>query len=120
MTQHPAPATVQVACLCADWCGTCREYAQAYSALQASRPDVGFHWVDVEDDAELLGELDVENFPTVLIGVAGQPVFYGVLLPHIQTLERLVRDAAGLRPLADGAEVRALHRLLASLDQRAD
>ncbi len=118
MTQHPAPATVQVACLCADWCGTCREYAQAYSALQASRPDVGFHWVDVEDDAELLGDLDVENFPTVLIGVAGQPVFYGVLLPHIQTLERLVQDAASMRPLAENGETATLRALLAALARR--
>ena len=36
--QHPAPATVQVVRRCADWCGTCREYAQAYSALR--RPAV--------------------------------------------------------------------------------
>jgi thioredoxin 1 len=116
---HPTvPAALQVACLCADWCGTCREYAQAYAALQASRPDVSFHWLDVEDEADLLGDLDVENFPTLLIGVNGQPVFFGVLLPHIQTLERLVQDAAGLRPLAEGSETVVLRGLLQALRQR--
>ncbi len=114
MTLPPA-TTVQVVCLCADWCGTCREYAQAYAALRASRPDVSFHWIDVEDDADLLGDLDIENFPTLLIGVAGQPVFFGVLLPHIQTLERLVQDAAGLRPLPESRDSATLRALLAAL-----
>jgi thioredoxin 1 len=114
MTQPPVP-TVQVVCLCADWCGTCREYASAYAALQVSRPDVRFHWVDVEDDAELLGELDIENFPTLLIGVGGQPVFFGVLLPHIQTLERLLQDATSLRPLRESRDNATLRALLTAL-----
>lgn len=115
MSQPTTPATIQVVCLCADWCGTCREYGQAYAALQQSYPQASFHWVDVEDEADLLGDLDVENFPTLLIGVAGQPVFFGVLLPHIQTLERLVQDATSLRPLAENQDSPALHALLATL-----
>ncbi len=115
MSHFPAPAAIQVVCLCADWCGTCREYGQAYAALQQSQPQASFHWVDVEDEADLLGDLDVENFPTLLIGVAGQPVFFGVLLPHIQTLERLVQDAAGLRPLPESRDSATLRALLAAL-----
>ncbi|MEN9905736.1 MAG: hypothetical protein RLZZ555_2301 [Pseudomonadota bacterium] len=118
MTPHPVPATLQVVCLCAEWCGTCREYGQAYATLQSSRPDVSFHWCDIEEEADLLGDLDVENFPTLLIGVAGQPVFFGVLLPHIQTLERLVQDAASLRPLAESSDSATLRALLAALAQR--
>jgi len=116
-----APAlnpAVDVVCLCAAWCGTCREYADAFARLAREQPQARFHWVDVEDDADLVDELDVENFPTALIGVGGAPVFFGVLLPHIQTLERLVQDAADLRPLADNAETRALRQLLAALAQR--
>jgi len=107
-----------VVCLCAAWCGTCREYAQAFEQLRQSQPQARLHWVDVEDDADLVDELDVENFPTALIGVGGVPVFFGVLLPHIQTLERLVQDAADLRPLVDSAETAALRQLLAALAQR--
>jgi thiol-disulfide isomerase/thioredoxin len=118
MSDSTVPATLQVACLCAEWCGTCREYGQAYAALQASYPEASFHWLDVEDEADLLGDLDVENFPTLLIGVAGQPVFFGVLLPHIQTLERLVQDAPGLRPLSESADSATLRALLAGLAQR--
>lgn len=113
----PSPA-IDVVCLCAAWCGTCREYADAFAGLARDNPQARFHWVDIEDDAELVDELDVENFPTLLIGVDGAPVFYGVMLPHIQTLERLVQDAAELRPLADGEESRALRQVLTGLAQR--
>ncbi len=116
---HPTtPTTLQVVCLCADWCGTCREYGQAYAELQQSHPQASFHWVDVEDEADLLGDLDVENFPTLLIGVAGQPVFFGVLLPHIQTLERLVQQAPDLRPLPESRDTPTLRALLATLAER--
>ena len=118
MSHFPAPATIQVACLCAAWCGTCREYADAYASLARGYPQAKFHWIDVEDEADLLGDLDVENFPTLLIGVAGQPVFFGVLLPHIQTLERLVQEASGLRPLAENRDSPALRALLATLAER--
>ena len=110
---------IDVSCLCAAWCGTCREYAEAFSRLSLRYPKARWHWVDVEDDADLVDELDVENFPTLLIGVDGAPVFYGVLLPHIQTLERLVQDATGLRALADSTETRALRALLRALARRA-
>lgn len=119
----PAPhldprAAIDVVCLCAAWCGTCREYAAAFAGLAHRYPQARLHWVDVEDEADLLGDLDVENFPTLLIGVAGQPVFFGVLLPHIQTLERLVRQAAGMRPLGEDRDSPALRALLATLAER--
>lgn len=118
MSHSPATATVQVVCLCAAWCGTCREYADAFEALARAQPQVRCHWVDVEDEADRLDELDVENFPTLLIGVNGQPVFFGVLLPHIQTLERLLQEAAGLRPLAESEHSETLRQLLKTLAER--
>lgn len=118
MSQSPAKATVQVVCLCAAWCGTCREYADAFEALARAQPQLRCQWVDVEDEADLLDDLDVENFPTLLIGVNGQPVFFGVLLPHIQTLERLLQEAAGLRPLPEGEHIETLRQLLKTLAER--
>jgi len=108
-----------VACLCAAWCGVCREYQPLFDALARQFPDVSFQWVDVEDDADWVDELDVENFPTLLIGVGGEPVFYGTVLPHIHTLERLLQDALQLRPLAV-AETAVLRTLLSELDRRAN
>ena len=48
-------------------------------------------WADIEDYPELLGEEDVENFPTIAI-VQGKNVrFLGTLLPHIEHLNRLIQ-----------------------------
>ena len=64
-----------VACLCAAWCGTCREYRATFEALSGGfAGEADFAWVDVEDEADALGDLDIENFPTLLIADADDPV----------------------------------------------
>ncbi len=68
------PAGRLVACLCADWCGTCKDYMSGFAALAARYPGDCFVWIDIETHADRLGEdIDIENFPTVLI----QPVAGG-------------------------------------------
>ncbi len=87
-----------VACLCADWCGTCKEYMDGFAALAARHPNDCFVWIDIETHSDRLGEdIDIENFPTVLIQpvAGGAPHFYGTVLPHLNILDRmLVRGAA--------------------------
>lgn len=105
-------APLLVACLCAAWCGVCSEYRsrfdQVHAAIKADHPQVRFVWLDVEDEADLLHPLDVDDFPTLLIAKADVPLFYGPLTPQAQTLERLVRNAAqqAMTPVSD-PEVRA-------------
>jgi thiol-disulfide isomerase/thioredoxin len=88
-----------VACLCAQWCRTCDAYrdtlAQVRDALQPTHPDapMRFLWVDIEDESELVGDLDIEDFPTLLLARGDNVLFFGPLLPHAQTLDRLVRGA---------------------------
>ena len=88
-----------VACLCAQWCRTCDQYrdtlGEVRDAVAAAHPGhvVRFVWIDIEDEAELIGDLDIEDFPTVVLARAGDIVFAGPILPHAQTLERLVRGA---------------------------
>jgi len=95
-----------VAGLCAQWCGTCRDYLPLFRR-QAARFDgrARFAWVDVEDHDEVMGHLDVENFPTLMIARGDEVLFYGTVLPHEQTLARLVESArAGdLKPVHDAA-----------------
>lgn len=101
-------APLLVACLCADWCDVCRNYRSSFEQVQAAvQQDVSqarFLWLDIEDEADLLHPLDVENFPTLLIAVGNAPCFFGPLTPQAQTLERLVRSLAestSARALAD-------------------
>ena len=58
-------------CLCAQWCGTCREYAQTFDQLKAALPGHRYRWIDIEDEADVIGEVDVETFPTLLVAQQG-------------------------------------------------
>ena len=50
-------------------------------------------WIDIEDEADLLGDVDVETFPTLLlIGPEGVR-FAGPVAPHADTLRRLLLQA---------------------------
>ena len=60
-----------IACLCAQWCGTCRDYQPLFEQLQAEFSASRFVWVDVEDEADLVDSIDVEDFPTLLIASGG-------------------------------------------------
>lgn len=80
----------QVICLCADWCGTCREWREPLAQVARAHPGVRFAWVDIEDEADALGEVDIETFPTLLIAVDSRPRFLGPVLPHATQLERLL------------------------------
>ena len=106
-----------VACLCARWCGTCGQYRERFDEVQARFPQARFLWIDVEDEADLLHPLDVEDFPTLLIASGAQPRFFGPLAPHAQTLERLIRsqlEDASARPLNDPVLAQVLARIRAA------
>lgn len=79
-----------VVCLCAAWCGVCRQYEVKFNAVQAQFPHIQFAWLDVEDQECVLGDIDVETFPTLLVGSKSGPMFLGPLLPQIKVLERLL------------------------------
>ena len=119
MRPMPSPSTdapnLLIACLCAQWCGTCRDYRPLFDQLQAEFSASRFVWVDVEDEADLVDSIDVEDFPTLLIASAGQARFFGTLTPHLETLRRLVQaELDGPSPAHPDATVQALtHRLLA-------
>jgi hypothetical protein len=83
---------VTVTCLCAAWCHTCGEYREGFFALAARFPQARFAWLDIEDDAEAVGEREVENFPTILIERGGMELFYGPLPPRHEHLRRLIES----------------------------
>jgi len=85
--------TTLVACLCAAWCRTCDGYHETFAALRLQFPEFRFVWVDTEDDEELVGDLDVETFPTLLVGVGEELRFVGPVTPQLATAQRLLETA---------------------------
>ncbi|MBP7566094.1 MAG: thioredoxin family protein [Burkholderiaceae bacterium] len=110
------PTSRLIACLCAEWCGTCRDWRALFDEVTARHPRARVRWIDIEDEADLVGDIDVETFPTVLVVDGGERVrFFGPLLPHAQTLARLLDslEPGGAEQAVDG-DVKALARRLAA------
>ena len=83
-TGQPAQTTWWVACLCAAWCGVCREWLPQFTAHARAHPDLRFAWVDVEDEDETMGDVDIETFPTLLVA-RGREVMYLAPSPPLAT-----------------------------------
>lgn len=101
---------IMVVCLCAGWCGVCRDYAQAFNQVGERLPAMRFVWVDIEDEADLVDPIEVDDFPTLLVANGAEPRFYGPLTPQPGTLERVVRERSMHHDpaLAQRADLRAL------------
>jgi len=102
-----------VACLCAAWCGTCSTYRATFEEIAARHPDKQFVWIDIEDQADLVGDLDVENFPTLLLQRGDTVAFFGTMVPDGGVADRLVQAQAEQSP-------DELARLAASTDERRE
>ena len=109
-----------VACLCAQWCGVCRDWQPQFTALAERFPQARWLWVDVEDQADAQDGYEPENFP-VLAVQRGTTLLYCATLPQqIATWERTIRavaaaDASALqlaaaRQRAQGAALLDLRR----------
>lgn len=79
-----------IACLCAAWCDVCRQFRPKFDALASEHPDKRFIWIDIEDQADLVGDLDIDNFPTLLIQRGDTVAFYGTVLPDPRQAGRLL------------------------------
>ncbi|MDE1977758.1 MAG: thioredoxin [Betaproteobacteria bacterium] len=100
-----------VACLCAQWCGICRDWRAGFDALAAQLPPdvaVRWAWIDVEDRADALGDFEPPNFPVLAVQRGGD-LLYCAPLPQqpalwLRVLTELARvDGAAARQLAQQA-----------------
>lgn len=90
----PGPVLV---CLCAAWCRLCEGFGPSFDttarALHQHWPTQRARWVDIEDEAELVGDLDVDTFPAFLLLRDGAVLFAGMLTPQPEVLLRVFGKA---------------------------
>lgn len=79
-----------VACLCAAWCDVCKSYRAGFDDFANQHTDKRFLWIDIEDQADIVGDLDIENFPTLLLQRGDKVAFFGVVQPDIGVARRLL------------------------------
>lgn len=104
----------QVICLCAAWCGVCREWTPVFDELAATHPQVRFAWVDVEDEADAMGDVDIETFPTLLVAQGDRARFFGPVQPQVGQVARLL-DSLLSAPATERAAAPQASALLARL-----
>ena len=100
--ERPVRGDWWAVCLCAAWCGTCGIYRPLFDELARAHPDVRFEWVDIEDESDIAGDLDVETFPTLLIADGERALFLGPLLPQAPVLARLLASLQAAAPGSAG------------------
>lgn len=85
------PSLLDVYCLCAAWCAICRKIKPEFDGL--STEGFQLHWVDVEDQADSLADLEILIFPTIVIAnSAGKIFFAGPIEPRLTHLQRLLQS----------------------------
>jgi thioredoxin 1 len=94
-----AAPSLTLICLCAEWCGSCRDFAATFEALRATHPTTHFHWIDIEDQPDLVGDLDITSFPTLVLASDAGLHFAGPVVPQLPIVARLL-DAAHAGTLA--------------------
>lgn len=94
MSDQRNPDGLLVACLCAAWCKTCGEFRDTFDKLARDNADATFVWLDVEDDSALVGDIEIETFPTLAVFKGATPLFYGVTMPQEGVVARTLASLA--------------------------
>ncbi|KAJ6111975.1 thioredoxin trx1 [Penicillium sp. IBT 18751x] len=75
----------------ATWCGPCKAVAPVYEKLSESFPQVKFYKVDVDEQAEIAQELNVNAMPTYVFFKDGQK-FSQVVGGDMKAVEKNLND----------------------------
>ena len=61
-----------------------------FTAQARAHPHLRFAWVDVEDEHEAMGEVDIETFPTLLVARGDQVLYHAPIPPMASQFKRLI------------------------------
>jgi uncharacterized protein YjeT (DUF2065 family) len=104
-----------VACLCAQWCGICRGWRDAFRELAQQSADLlpasRWLWVDVESQADALGDFEPENFPVLAVQQGARLLYCAALPQQAGNWRRMVQSLGAL----DDAQARRWAQQLQAL-----
>ena len=96
MTDDRSAPPIHIACLCAAWCRVCEGYQAVFDEVRRGwtgpGPQPVWHWIDIEDESERVGDLDIETFPMLLVADPQGVRFAGPITPEAHTLRRLLKS----------------------------
>ena len=112
-----------VACLCAQWCTVCRGWQPEFARLAAQcaglLPRARWLWVDVEAQADALGDFEPEDFPVLAVQRGADLLYCSVLPQQPARWQRLIASLAEASagqparreqpPRVPGLDLRRLH-----------
>lgn len=76
---------------CAEWCGSCREFKEHFNSIEIY--GLSKKWLDIENEAVLLENIDIDNLPTILAVSDDELSFYfGEIPPNKIFLEKILKD----------------------------
>lgn len=94
-----------IACLCAQWCGVCRQWQAGFAALAAQidpAKNVRWAWIDVEDCADALGDWEPDDFPMIAVQRGNRLLHCAPLPPQpavwLRLIEQFARDPVPASP----------------------
>jgi thioredoxin reductase (NADPH) len=71
-----------------------RSSNRASGGSRQSFPGSRFVWLDIEDQSEVVGDIEVENFPTLAVFHGHAPVHFGITEPQEAVVRRLLQALA--------------------------
>lgn len=108
-------ALLWVVCLCAEWCHICRDLRPRLTAAETRLTSATqLVWLDVEDHADLLGDLEVDTFPSYLIGRNDEVLLFAPGPTRVDALTDFIAPYAAGRMGAQLAS-QQVHRALKAI-----
>jgi thioredoxin 1 len=76
--------------LCAQWCDVCRAFSVLLQNHKNQHTDFSYVWIDIEEQADRVDPIEINDFPTLLLLKNNAPIFFGSVRPELTSIIQLI------------------------------
>lgn len=87
--------------LCASWCNNCADWRRTVSLLAEKYREFCFVWLDIDEHADMVAEVDLETLPVLLVQDNDQVLFLGSVIPKKDVTERIIQNDNAMMNIAN-------------------